>query len=144
MTDNSIQLAASELAARSPSATCEESRVADFFALLKPRVMSLVVFTGFAGLYVAPGELHPLLAAVAVLAIAVGAGAAGAVNMWYDRDIDAVMSRTRSRPIPSGRVAPSEALALGVVLSPMLASAAMSLSSVSVIANALRLRRLDL
>jgi heme O synthase-like polyprenyltransferase len=61
--------------------------VGDFFALLKPRVMSLVVFTGFAGLYVAPGELHPLLAAVAVLAIAVGAGAAGAINMWYDRDI---------------------------------------------------------
>jgi protoheme IX farnesyltransferase len=79
--------------------------------------MSLVVFTGFAGLYVAPGQIHPLLAAVAVLAIAVGAGAAGAVNMWYDRDIDAVMSRTRSRPIPGGRVQPSEALALGVVLS---------------------------
>ena len=117
MTDNSIQLAAGQLTAGSPHATCEESRVADFFALLKPRVMSLVVFTGFAGLYVAPGELHPLLAAVAVLAIAVGAGAAGAINMWYDRDIDAVMSRTRSRPIPSGRVAPSEALSLGVVLS---------------------------
>lgn len=111
MTDNSVQIAARQLAAG------EEASVADFFALLKPRVMSLVVFTGFAGLYVAPGELHPLLAAVAVLAIAVGAGAAGAVNMWYDRDIDAVMSRTRSRPIPSGRVAPSEALALGVVLS---------------------------
>jgi len=95
----------------------EEAGVADFFALLKPRVMSLVVFTGFAGLYVAPGSLHPLLAAVAVLAIAVGAGAAGAINMWYDRDIDAVMSRTRSRPIPSGRVAPSEALSFGVALS---------------------------
>jgi len=79
--------------------------------------MTLVVFTGFAGLYVAPGELHPLLAAVAVLAIAVAAGAAGAINMWYDRDIDAVMSRTRARPIPGGRVAPSEALSLGVALS---------------------------
>ena len=122
MTDNSIQLAAeNELTAGSPGAAYGaaygESRVADFIALLKPRVMSLVVFTGFAGLYVAPGQIHPLLAAVAVLAIAVGAGAAGAVNMWYDRDIDAVMSRTRSRPIPGGRVQPSEALALGVVLS---------------------------
>ena len=122
MTDNSIQLAAAnELTAGSPGAAygaaCGESRVADFIARLKPRVMSLVVFTGFAGLYVAPGQIHPLLAAVAVLAIAVGAGAAGAVNMWYDRDIDAIMSRTRARPIPGGRVAPSEALALGVVLS---------------------------
>jgi protoheme IX farnesyltransferase len=122
VTDNSIQLAAeNELTAGSPGAAYGaaygESRVADFIALLKPRVMSLVVFTGFAGLYVAPGQIHPLLAAVAVLAIAVGAGAAGAVNMWYDRDIDAVMSRTRSRPIPGGRVQPSEALALGVVLS---------------------------
>ena len=121
MTDNSIQMAASELTADSPGAaygaSYHESRVADFIALLKPRVMSLVVFTGFAGLYVAPGHLHPLLAAVAVLAIAVAAGAAGAINMWYERDIDAIMSRTRSRPIPSGRVAPSEALALGVVLS---------------------------
>jgi heme o synthase len=117
VTDNSIQLTAGQVAARSPQATGEEADVADYFTLLKPRVMSLVVFTGFAGLYVAPGELHPLLAAVAVLAIAVGAGAAGAVNMWYDRDIDAVMSRTQGRPVPSGRVAPSEALSLGVVLS---------------------------
>jgi len=117
VTDNSIQLAAGQLAAGSPQAAGEEASVADFITLLKPRVMSLVVFTGFAGLYVAPGDLHPLLAGVAVLAIAVGAGAAGAINMWYDRDIDAVMSRTRGRPIPSGRVAPSEALSLGVVLS---------------------------
>ena len=79
--------------------------------------MSLVVFTGFAGLVAAPGALHPLLAAVAVLCIAVGAGAAGAINMWYDRDIDAVMQRTRHRPIPAGRVAPEEALAFGVTLS---------------------------
>jgi protoheme IX farnesyltransferase len=78
--------------------------------------MSLVVFTGFAGLVAAPGALHPLLAAVAVLCIAVGAGAAGAINMWYDRDIDAVMQRTRHRPIPAGRVAPEEALAFGVTL----------------------------
>ncbi len=92
------------------------ARVRDYFALLKPRVMSLVVFTGFAGLVVAPGSLHPLLAAVAVLCIAVGAGAAGAINMWYDRDIDALMERTRKRPIPAGRVAPDKALAFGVTL----------------------------
>jgi len=93
------------------------SQASDYLALLKPRVMSLVVFTGFAGLVAAPGSLHPLLAAVAVLCIAVGAGAAGAINMWYDRDIDAVMQRTRRRPIPAGRVAPEEALAFGVALS---------------------------
>ena len=94
-----------------------DALVSDYLALLKPRVMSLVAFTGFAGLVVAPGSLHPLLAAVAVLCIAVGAGAAGAINMWYDRDIDALMRRTRKRPIPAGRVAPDEALAFGVTLS---------------------------
>jgi protoheme IX farnesyltransferase len=92
------------------------ARVADFVALLKPRVMTLVVFSGFAGLFAAPGEIHPLLAAVAVACIAVSAGAAGAINMWYDRDIDAVMSRTRGRPVPTGRVAAAEALAFGVTL----------------------------
>ena len=90
---------------------------ADYLTLLKPRVMSLVVFTGMAGLIAAPGELHPVLAAVAILCIAVAAGAAGAINMWYDRDIDAVMERTRHRPIPAGRVEPAEALAFGVALS---------------------------
>ena len=94
-----------------------EAGVGDFVALLKPRVMSLVVFTGFAGLVAAPGHIHPLLAAIAVLCIAVGAGAAGAINMWYDRDIDALMSRTRERPIPAGRMDPAETLAFGVVLS---------------------------
>ncbi|HEX9791487.1 MAG TPA: heme o synthase [Kiloniellales bacterium] len=93
------------------------ARVGDFIALLKPRVMSLVVFTGIAGLIAAPGQLHPLLAAVAILCIAVAAGAAGAINMWYDRDIDAVMARTRHRPLPAGRMAPDEALAFGVTLS---------------------------
>jgi len=92
-------------------------RVSDYFALLKPRVMTLVVFSGFAGLYAAPGTIHPFLAAVAVLCIAVGAGAAGAINMWYERDIDAVMDRTRGRPLPRGRMAPQEALAFGVILS---------------------------
>ena len=90
--------------------------VGDYFALLKPRVMSLVVFTGFVGLYLAPGHLHPLLAAVAVLCIAVGAGAAGAINMWYERDIDALMERTRHRPLPAGRMAPGDALGFGAVL----------------------------
>src|ERR671910_1274990 len=94
-----------------------DALVSDFMALMKLRVMSLVVFTGLAGLLVAPGSLHPLLAAVAVLCIAVGAGAAGVINMWYDRDIDALMRRTRKRPIPAGRVAPDEALAFGVTLS---------------------------
>jgi protoheme IX farnesyltransferase len=94
-----------------------ESRLGDFFVLLKPRVMTLVVFTAFVGLILAPSGLHPLLAAVAILCIAVGAGAAGAINMWYDRDIDAVMSRTCARPIPAGRMAPDTALSFGLVLS---------------------------
>ncbi|MBE89633.1 MAG: protoheme IX farnesyltransferase [Rhodospirillaceae bacterium] len=89
---------------------------ADFIQLLKPRVMSLVVFSGLAGLLVAPGTLHPILAVVAVLCIAVGAGASGAINMWYDRDIDAVMERTQTRPIPMGRMIPGDALGFGVVL----------------------------
>jgi protoheme IX farnesyltransferase len=88
----------------------------DFVALMKPRVMSLVVFTALAGLLVAPGHLHPVLAFTALLCIAVGAGAAGALNMWYDADIDAVMTRTADRPIPAGRMQPSEALAFGMTL----------------------------
>jgi protoheme IX farnesyltransferase len=90
--------------------------VGDYIALLKPRVMSLVVFTGFVGLYLAPGHLHPVLAMIAVLCIAVGAGASGAINMWYDRDIDAVMRRTSGRPLPAGRMAPGEALGFGCTL----------------------------
>lgn len=98
---------------------CElsEAGARDYFELLKPRVMSLVVFTAFAGLVLAPGEINPVLAIIAILCIAVGAGASGALNMWYDADIDAVMSRTARRPIPSGRVAPGEALAFGLTLS---------------------------
>ena len=89
----------------------------DFWLLLKPRVMSLVVFTGWVGLVMAPGDLHPLIGAVAILCLAVSAGAAGAINMWYDRDIDAVMTRTRHRPIPAGRMPADVALRYGVVLS---------------------------
>ena len=94
-----------------------ESSAADWFALLKPRVMSLVVFTGLVGLLLAPGSLNPVLALAAILAIAVGAGAAGAINMWYDRDIDALMRRTARRPVPAGRIAPEAALGFGVTLS---------------------------
>jgi protoheme IX farnesyltransferase len=93
------------------------AEVQDYIALLKPRVMSLVVFTGFAGVVVAPGHLHPLLAVVAVVCIAIGAGAAGAINMWYDRDIDAIMTRTCNRPIPAGRMVPGNALGFGILLS---------------------------
>ncbi|MBL8589691.1 MAG: protoheme IX farnesyltransferase [Methylobacteriaceae bacterium] len=89
----------------------------DFFALLKPRVMSLVVFTAFAGMLVAPGKTHPVIGFAILLAIAVGAGASGALNMWYDADIDAVMKRTARRPIPSGRIRGDEALAFGLILS---------------------------
>ncbi|WP_354075694.1 heme o synthase [Constrictibacter sp. MBR-5] len=90
--------------------------VSAMLALLKPRVMSLVVFTALTGMLLAPGHLHPVLALTAILCVAVGAGASGAINMWYDRDIDAVMTRTQSRPIPAGLVAPNEALGFGIVL----------------------------
>ena len=96
-----------------------EPSVADFWSLLKPRVMSLVIFTGFAGMYVAPGALHPLVFIVSLFAIAAGAGASGAINQWYDRDIDAVMTRTKMRPIPAGVMAPAEALTMGLVISAM-------------------------
>jgi heme o synthase len=90
--------------------------VGDYLALLKPRVMSLVVFTALVGLVIAPGHIHPVIGVVALTCIAVGAGAAGALNMWYDADIDALMARTASRPVPAGRIAPGEALAFGLVL----------------------------
>jgi heme o synthase len=99
-----------------PEARPRETDVADWVALLKPRVMTLVVFTGLIGILIAPGHLHPVLRFTAVLCIAIGAGACGAINMWYDRDIDAVMRRTRNRPIPAGRMPPEDALGFGVVL----------------------------
>src|SRR5262249_28176974 len=90
--------------------------VGDYVALMKPRVMSLVVLTALVGVVVAPGHVHPVIGFTALLCIAVGAGAAGALNMWYDADIDAGMRRTSDRPIPQGRIAPREALAFGLVL----------------------------
>lgn len=107
MSDNSLAIA------------LEDTKIGDYFALLKPRVMSLVVFTGFAGMWVAPGfeALHPVIAFTAILCLAIGAGAAGAINMWYDRDIDAVMKRTMNRPIPAGKIEPAEALSFGIILS---------------------------
>ncbi|WP_421913935.1 heme o synthase [Mesorhizobium sp.] len=94
-----------------------EATAGDFFALLKPRVMSLVVFTAFVGMVAAPVAINPLMAVIAILSIAIGAGASGALNMWYDADIDAVMTRTAGRPVPAGRIRPGEALAFGLVLS---------------------------
>ncbi|MGN6158686.1 MAG: heme o synthase [Devosia sp.] len=97
--------------------TAGEARVEDYLALLKPRVMSLVVFTAIIGLLLAPGGVNPVIGVIAILCIAVGAGGSGALNMWYDADIDRVMSRTANRPIPSGRVTPGEALAVGLICS---------------------------
>ena len=94
----------------------EGGDVAEYFALMKPRVMFLVVFTALVGLVAAPGHMHPVLTVAALLCIAVGAGAAGALNMWYDADIDARMARTSARPIPRGRITADEARAFGTVL----------------------------
>ena len=94
-----------------------DAQLGDYFALLKPRVMSLVVFTALVGLIAAPVPVHPVIAFSSILFVAIGAGASGALNMWWDADIDAVMRRTAKRPIPSGRVMPGEALNLGVALS---------------------------
>ena len=94
-----------------------DAAVGDYFALLKPRVMSLVVFTALTGLVIAPGSMHPILGFVAILCIAVGAGASGALNMWHDADLDGRMARTASRPIPAGRVPRGDALVMGIGLS---------------------------
>src|ERR1051325_5921886 len=100
-----------------PRAEPSLAGVEDYLALMKLRVMSLVVFTALVGLLVAPGSVHPVIGFTALLCIAVGAGASGALNMWYDADIDAIMTRTARRPIPAGRVLPGEALGFGLTLS---------------------------
>lgn len=103
--------------AMATNAEAPDASIRDYFTLLKPGVMSLVVFTGAVGLLLAPGSIHPFLAAVAVLAIALGSGAGAVINMWFDRDMDAVMKRTENRPLPTGRIAPEDALAMGIMLS---------------------------
>src|ERR1700684_2317072 len=125
MSEAISELAAAERAEQAPlllqagvlqAAPTQAAEVGDWIALLKPRVMTLVVFTGVIGLLIAPGHLNPVLAFTAILCITVAAGACGAINMWYDRDIDAIMRRTRTRPIPAGRIEPGAALAFGVTL----------------------------
>ncbi|MBL4836262.1 MAG: protoheme IX farnesyltransferase [Kordiimonadaceae bacterium] len=105
-----------ELQSSAPSLG-QEADARDFIALLKPRVMSLVVFTAFVGLVAAPGTMHPALAIAAIVLIAIGAGASGALNMWYDADIDGIMKRTAKRPIPAGKISPGDALGFGLTLS---------------------------
>lgn len=95
----------------------DEAEAQDFIALLKPRVMSLVVFTGIVGLLLAPGSINPVLGLIAIVCISVGSGAAGAINMWYDHDIDQIMNRTQKRPLPQGKINPETALGFGVFLS---------------------------
>ncbi|MGL4397233.1 MAG: heme o synthase [Hyphomicrobium sp.] len=97
--------------------TSDEGSIGDFVQLMKPRVMSLVILTALTGMVAAPGVIHPVIGVIALLAIAIGAGASGALNMWYDADIDARMARTAARPIPRGKVSAEEALQFGTVLS---------------------------
>jgi len=94
----------------------KDSTLLDYIALLKPRVMSLVLFSGIVGMVLNPAPMHPFIALIAIVCIALGAGASGAINMWYDRDIDSIMSRTKSRPLVQGKMEDSEALATGIVI----------------------------
>jgi len=114
MSETSLDITRSQF---DTSSAAGAGSVGDFFALMKPRVMSLVVFTALVGLVIAPGSLHPVIAIAALLCIAVGAGASGALNMWYDADIDAKMQRTAARPIPRGAVSREEARTFGTILS---------------------------
>jgi protoheme IX farnesyltransferase len=107
----------SDVSTARPIPAAASASAMDYVRLMKPRVMSLVVFTALAGLVAAPGDMHPFTAAVAILAVALGSGAAGALNMWYDADIDRLMARTATRPVPAGLVAPAEALAFGLIMS---------------------------
>lgn len=113
MTDRPINVTGGPAAVSPPM---YDASVKDFVALLKPRIMSLVVFTGFAGMIVAPGSIHPVIAAIAILCIAIATGASGAINMWYEQDLDTKMERTKDRPLPAGRMEPEAALAFGCVL----------------------------
>jgi len=106
-----------EAQAFNPTASAAGGEVSDFFALLKPRVMVLVIFTALVGMVISHSQVSPIIAAISLLMIAVGAGASGCLNMWWDADIDALMTRTAKRPIPDGRILPNEALAFGMVLS---------------------------
>ena len=100
-----------------PCLECDNGpSVKDYIILMKPRVMSLVVFTAFCGLWIAPGEIHPVIAFAAILFVTIGAGSAAAINMWYDRDIDAIMKRTQKRPIVTGAIEPDEALSFGIII----------------------------
>ncbi len=129
-----MSLVDAELHGRPALAAHEEPSLAgagDYFALMKPRVMSLVVFTALVGMAVAPGHLHPVIGFTALLCIAVGAGAAGVLNMWYDADIDAQMTRTARRPLPLGRIQPAEALTFGILLT------AFSVMTLGLMVNAL-------
>jgi protoheme IX farnesyltransferase len=117
LSDQSSTLTGTASGSSSGSLPDENAEVRDFVALLKPRVMSLVVFTAFTGLLVAPGNIHPFVGFVAILCIAIGAGASGALNMWFDADIDAVMRRTSERPVPAGRMEGGAALGFGATLS---------------------------
>tara|TARA_B110001452_G_C15168831_1_gene406280 strand:+ start:100 stop:1017 length:918 start_codon:yes stop_codon:yes gene_type:complete len=99
-----------------PKGTDKESSVSDYISLLKPRVMALAIFTSICGLYLAPGNLHPFLSLTAIICISIGAGASGAINMWYDRDIDGKMERTKKRAIPMGKIDPANVLGFGVIL----------------------------
>ena len=112
MSDTGVQYTHSETDAVAPNS----GSVADYVRLMKPRVMSLVLFTALTGLVAAPGTMHPVLALAALICIGVGAGASGALNMWYDADIDSQMARTAARPIPRGQISPQEAKTFGVVL----------------------------
>src|ERR1700730_12501404 len=116
MTGNVRDLAEAPLAAAVRLPAPPAAGIDDYCEILNPRVMSLVVFTGLVGLGLAPRHLHPVLAGVAVLCIAIGAGGSGAINMWYERDIDGMMRRTSDRPLPAGRMIPGEALGFGAVL----------------------------
>lgn len=117
VTDASIGIEVSGKSRQHAGSPSSAATVGDFVQLLKPRVMSLVIFTSLVGMVIAPGSLHPILAMTALLCVAVGAGASGALNMWYDADIDGLMARTENRPIPKGSIHKDEALTFGVTLS---------------------------